>query len=246
MNEHGTMQFDDETLMAYADGELDASTRAAIDAAIASDEQLAAKVEQYRQLRVTLSSAFGGVIQEPVPESLIATARSAPAGNVTSLAQARETRVKRRWSWPEWGAIAASLVLGIVIARVGGKGDDTFASRDGRVFAAGTLAHALNEQHGTERATGSDVEIGLTYKATSGEFCRTFTGLASVAGVACHSDRGWEIQALAHADGQSAEGYRMAETSMPPLIRQYVESSMDGEALDAQAENDALARKWAP
>ena len=45
------MTFSEETLIAYADGELDAATRAALEAALASDPQLAQRIERHRALR---------------------------------------------------------------------------------------------------------------------------------------------------------------------------------------------------
>jgi anti-sigma factor RsiW len=49
------VNFDDETLMAYADGELDAGLKAQIDAAIEQDPALAQRVEQHRTLRARIS-----------------------------------------------------------------------------------------------------------------------------------------------------------------------------------------------
>lgn len=247
MNEQdGTMQFDDETLMAYADGELDESTRSTVEAAVARDGQLAAKVEEYRQLRAQVVNAFADELHDPIPDRLLATARSAPAGNVTSLAQARTEKAKRRWSWPEWSAIAASLIVGVLIARFGTNPEGSFETDDGRLFASGDLAKALDQQRGGERSAQSRVEIGLSYRIKSGDFCRTFNAddSASVSGIACRSDRGWEIQALVRGKADTGRNFRMATTSVPPLILQIVESSMDGDALDEQAESEAINRKW--
>ncbi len=243
----GTMQFDDETLMAYADGELDETARSAVEAAVARDGQLAAKVEEYRQLRAKVVNAFADELHDPIPDRLLALARSAPAGNVTSLAQARTDKAKRRWSWPEWGAIAASVIVGVLIARFGTNPQGSFKTEDGRLFASGDLANALDQQRGGERSAQSRVQIGLSYRIKSGDYCRTFNADASAAsGIACRSDRGWEIQALVRGKADAGQNFRMATTSVPPLILQIVESSMDGDALDAQAESDAINRKWQP
>ena len=45
------MSFDDEAVMAYVDGELDASRRAVFEQALASDSELAARVARQQRLR---------------------------------------------------------------------------------------------------------------------------------------------------------------------------------------------------
>ena len=56
------MKYDDETLMAYADGELDAAQRAQIDAAIAQDPGLALRVQEHKALRARMTGAFSRVL----------------------------------------------------------------------------------------------------------------------------------------------------------------------------------------
>ncbi len=73
------MTIPDETLMAYADGELEAAGRAEVEAAMAQDPQLALRVEQHQALRRKLSTAFDGALLETVPDALIASIRSTPA-----------------------------------------------------------------------------------------------------------------------------------------------------------------------
>src|SRR5262245_21219445 len=64
------MKFSPETLMAYADGELDAETRRAIEAEMAVDPQVAQEVERHRAMRAEVGGAFAGVLDEPVPDRL--------------------------------------------------------------------------------------------------------------------------------------------------------------------------------
>ena len=52
------MKFSDETLMAYADGELDDDQRAAIERAVGADPALAERVAQHQALRSDVFAAF--------------------------------------------------------------------------------------------------------------------------------------------------------------------------------------------
>lgn len=69
------MMLDDETLMAYADGELEQA--AEIEAALATRPMLAARVAEMRALRMTVSRAFAPITAEPVPRRLAALIRPA-------------------------------------------------------------------------------------------------------------------------------------------------------------------------
>lgn len=245
------MNFSDETLMAYADGELDAATRSAVETAMAGDPQVAAVVARHRALQAKLGSAFGHVIDETVPARLTAAARTSPASAsaaVSDIATARESRqtgAKRKWSLPEWSAIAASLLLGVIVSRVAlnGGGEDAIVAKDGRMIAGGVLAAALDRQPGGA-APDSAVHVVASFRAKGGEYCRTFKTRES-AGMACRSTDGWSVAALAQNENAATTGdYRMAATSLPPAIAQAVAATIEGEALDAEEETAVRARGW--
>lgn len=248
------MKFSDETLMAYVDGELDADTRQAIEDAIATDPQVSAAVARHRALQFKLRTALGDVIHETMPDRLIMAARTSPAGTraqVTNIAAARGAKqapVKRQWSWPEWGAIAASLILGVIGGRAAlvGSSADTIVADNGRMIAGGTLASALNTQASGVQSGGAKVQIGASFQAKSGEYCRTFTVSedGNMAGLACHEADKWNVRALSLSSKNATGEYRMASTSLPPSIAKAVEENIVGEALDADEEKAALGRGW--
>jgi anti-sigma factor RsiW len=73
------MSIPDETLMAYADDELEPAQRAEVEAAVAADPQLAERVARHRALRKKLNAAFDPVLLETVPDAMVAQIRGAPA-----------------------------------------------------------------------------------------------------------------------------------------------------------------------
>jgi anti-sigma factor RsiW len=81
------VNYDDEILMAYVDGERDERLSAEISAAMERDPALARRVERHRALRAKVAGAFTTVLDQPVPERLRAAARATPlAATCTHLA----------------------------------------------------------------------------------------------------------------------------------------------------------------
>jgi len=233
------MKFSQETLMAYADGELDAETRRAIEAEMPVDPEVAREVERQRALRTDVGAAFAGVLDEQIPDRLLRAAKKSQAAPQ-----------QRQWSWPEWTAIAASLVIGVVAGREilqspGSRNDIIATGSDGRIVAGGQLAQALSEQLSSE--DDARVDIGLTFRSKSGEYCRTFgtrVGM-DVVGFACREAEVWRIDMLSTAKPTESGGdYRMASTQLPAPIVQAIAERMQGEALDADEEALARRRSW--
>jgi len=241
------MTFDDETVMAYVDGELEPLARAALEAAIAGDPQLQQRVAAQRVLRTRLQRAGAAVLAEPVPERLLSTARGARAP-ATILPPARARRPARRWSWPQGGALAASLVVGALLGPLllhPPAGPVT--TRDGRLLAAGALAQALSQQLASTQPADAAVRIGLSFRRRDGAYCRSFLLRAPspLAGVACREPDAWRMQVLAAAaPGAAAGGYRPAAAAMPAAVTQAVDALIAGEPFDAAAEAAARGRAW--
>lgn len=231
------MTYSDDTLMAYADGELDPAERAAIEQAMRTDPAIAAAVERHRALRADVAAAFAGILDEPVPARL---QPPAPAP-VVSLAEAREKR--RRWSWPEWGALAATLVVGVLAGRMVPGGAPAIAGNGSQVVARGELASALDRQVGGQ---GNDaVKVGVSFAARDGAYCRSFVMGAS-AGLACREGGQWRIPVLTETEKEAAGSYRQAGSASPPAVLDAIDARIAGKPLDAAGEEAARARKWQP
>jgi hypothetical protein len=246
------MNFSDETVMAYADGELDAATRAALEAAMALDAQLAQRVARHRALRGRLRAALDPVLDEPLPERLLASVRGAPAPPHAADVIALKRKAVPRWSWPQWGAIAASLVggalLGPLLLRT--PADGALVSRDGQLPASGALARALTGQLASSQPPGAPVQIGVSFRARNGDYCRTFVlrDESALAGLACRAHHAWRLEVLAHSPAQpaAAAGYRPAGSALPASVTHTLDELIAGEPLDAGAEAAARQRGWQP
>jgi len=247
----------DERWMAYVDGELDATQRAAFEAELAGDPQLAQRVHEQLALRRRLADTYASDLDEPVPERLLAAAHARPAGGVVDLAGAREqrnvarrtTRALRDWRWPEWGAIAASLLVGVLAGRmVDGDAAAPLASApSGALVARGALAGALSTQLASRVTADAPVRVGISFVARSGPYCRTFvmTHPNQLAGLACREGDQWAIQLVTPAGRDEAiGGYRAAGSALPPALLHAIDERIAGAPLDAAAEADAARRGW--
>jgi hypothetical protein len=253
------MSISEETLMAYADGELNPAARAQVEAAMRDDPQIEKRVAEHRELRAKIQSAYAADLAEPVPDRLVAAVRkSAPAAesNIVDLEDARVAAAAKPPSkthtlqWRPVASMAASLLIGVGVGFLAWRHSDSIMTQNtqGALIAGGSLARGLSSQLSGEHSPGAAVEIGLSFVAKSGDYCRTFTmlGDASSAGLACRHAGNWEIRVLARpgAAGAGASEYRTASSALSPAILGAVEQQIAGEPLDRAAEMAARRQGW--
>ena len=226
------MSISDEELMAYADGELDrgaiVTRRAALEAALQADPELARRVAQHRQLREQLGGLHAGVLAEPVPEPLLTAARAVsaalPSATVTDLAAVRAAKAAaarpgRRV--PVWSALAASLLIaaGVGYFAYLQRGGNPLALKNGELVARAALEQALNQQLAGTAPSGAAAQMGVSFRAKNGAYCRSFVlkQAQPVAGLACRQGPDWLIKALAPtlAAPGGADAYRLAASELP-------------------------------
>jgi len=213
-----------------------------------ADPAIAEAVARHRALRQDIAAAFAGILDEPVPARLQPAA--APAAPVVSLDAARAARaaqaapapVRRRWSWPEWGALAAMLMVGVLVGKVVPQGSQPAISGNGnQVVAQGELASALDRQVGGKDAGA--VRVGVSFAARDGGYCRSFV-MGSSAGLACREGGQWRIPVMAETGAEAQGAYRQAGTGLPPAVLDAIDARIAGKPLDAAGEEAARAQDW--
>lgn len=238
----------DQTLMAYADGELDAAARSAVERALAADPEIAAIVTRHRALRVRLQDTYRQVLDEPIPQRLgdllaqpvtgPVTANRPPAARTPAIPGSRLRRL------PRWSALAASAVLGLSLGLVVPRNSDApYMEATGGLVARGDLARALTEQIAGATTTGT-ARVGFSFRDHSGTYCRTFRIQqgAALAGYACRDAAEWRLQILAAATPDSGELRTAA--AMPIAVLQAVDAAIADAPLDAAAEAKARDAGW--
>src|SRR5688500_16755437 len=98
---------DETELHAYVDGRLDAAGRAALEARLAVDPQLAATVAAWERQKAALQALHRDALHDDIPAPLLQAA--------TQLDR-RSARVAR---WQLWGGVAASILLAFALGWAG-------------------------------------------------------------------------------------------------------------------------------
>jgi hypothetical protein len=249
------MNFSDDILAAYVDGELDSAVRADIEEAVRKDPSIEQRIARYRALRNQIQAAYAAELEEPVPDRLMTALRTPeprPAPGVADLEAARAAKARTGRS----GTLAAarwrySLAASVLIAA--GAGFLTWRHThtaimetvNGILVAQGSLAADLSDRLSGDGSPGSPVRIGLSFVAKSGDYCRTFSFSAD-AGLACRRAGQWEILALAKQDAMDSgdSQFRTAGSAMSAKVRAAVEQRIAGEPLDRAGELAARDKNW--
>lgn len=239
--------FDDETLMAFADGELDEAQSLALEEALANDEALAERLAVFLDSRRLVGDALKPLIDEPVPEALLASVRKmaeeaqrkgAPQENVVSFRPKPQQPVMqptaRGWLMP----VAACLVAVVtgVIGFTLGRMDPS------KMDAGAEIASALDREASGQDVTlsGAVLHVVASFRDERGELCREYElkrPASSTLTVACRQDGAWATR-LALTTPQT-EGYVPA--SSQETIDAYLTSIQAGTPLSAEEERKALA-----
>jgi hypothetical protein len=248
------MSFSDETLMAYADGELEPAARAEVESAMRGDPEVAARVARHQALRTDVFAAFAPVLDEPVPARLSAAAMPAKVADLDAARAAHQASAAvapaRGWSWAQWGGMAASLAIGVLAGSLllGGGGSagqpqSAIAAVDGALVARGALADALSSQLASGAAGGAGVKIGVSFAAKDGTLCRSFT-IGAAAGLACRQGGQWTLPVMAEAPQGAHSEYRQAGSAAPAVVLDAIDARISGPALDAEGERAARQGGW--
>lgn len=242
----------EERLLAWLDGELDATEAAEIARAVAADPALAERARRERALRERLRAAFAPAAEETLPQRLLATLGMAEEeksdDKVVPLRPRGTIRRVREWRWPEWTALAASVLLGAVFGAqfLHAPAQGPVRMLDGTLVAGSALAKTLDGELAADARPGDALAVGLSFRDGEGRYCRTFTarGAQPLGGLACRDNDNsrWNVVALGEAKRQQGE-LRQAVSALPVSVLAEVDARQQ-HMLDAAAERAARDAGW--
>ncbi len=225
---------DEARIIAWIDGELDGKAAAEVAAAVAADPALAAQAEAHRRMKARFAAAFDPIAAAPVARP------GRPPASVVSLAAVRAARVMeapKRKSWAIPGAIAASLLVGVVLGHQWSPGGGGIADRDGTLALAPSVSRALDGQLTGEAGA---VRVALSFRDHQGDYCRSFAG-QHLTGIACRTGSGWQLRTA--TPGAPLQGdYRMAGSDAATAAA--IAAMIEGDPLDAAQERSARSAGW--
>lgn len=230
------MSVDPHIVAAFVDGELDDLTARRIEREAAGDVALAAEIARHRALKAQLTAHYAPVAEEAVPDRLRALLVGAHKVD-TSLADRRAAK-RPRFEPMHWGALAASLVLGLTIGLRPWLPAADVASDNGVLVASGPLADALDTRLASNQPADAAVRIGLSFRDRTGRYCRSFEG-GPIDGIGCRDGDRWQLESTRR--GQGRGDYRQASSGELAAI---AATMMAGEPLDADAERAARDAGW--
>jgi hypothetical protein len=238
----------EETLIAFADGELSGDEASQIEALLKDRPDLRKFVDRQHALRKLVNDGMSSALELPIPAELENAVRHAPVSWRWKLGQARSGFKRTVFAAPfVWrtaipaAALACGLIIGIAAEHaylVGG------AETGSAVVARGELARALSTRLASDGESASGIRVAVSFRSKDGRDCRTFED-GGKAGIACRDPSTWSIAMLVTtAETRSQSAYQMAGSAMPDSVRNAVHEMMVGEPFDATGERNARAHNW--
>ena len=241
------MIIDDETLMAFADGELDAERTEHVHEALASDAALRERLEALRGVDNLLRAAVAPSLD--IPERFAQLLK--PSATVTDIATKR--RSTRSWIIPAGTAIAAGFAT-LMFANILTPQSDNWLRhvKDGVAISGAVELAAINTPSGQLVKSGDlNIRPIMSFVANDGRSCRELhirdkEMAARIVACRDQDEDEWCIQAMASMPANDfPDSYHTAGVKKDPIIDAAYARLGVKEVLDEKSENATIARKWA-
>lgn len=250
--------FSDEELMRFADGELDDERSAAIEAALAVDEDVATRLAVFMDTRSQAKAALAPMLDEPVPAALTQSVEAMIARHKAQQPDQAEQpnvvafkprqRIVNDWRLLPIAASITAILGGVAGYAIGGAGEP----QGGGNLVLGPISNPEVVRLLGELPSGQEAQLaGMNTRMRSiasfsdggGELCREFEldpqDAETIVSVACWSENAWTARFAVAAPAQES-GY--APASSMESVEAYLAAIGATETLSADAERERLAQ----
>ncbi len=258
------MKVDDELLVAYADGELDAHRASLVEQAVAADAALQARLAALTQAADLTKTLFEAKAQEPVPDALVQTILKAETNmppRATIESPGWWERLIQWWQLPlpatAFAAVALVAVGGVTGYLLPHGGQPTGSMVMAGAIPSGSALDRLLSDHVSGAIVDSD---GLRIEAvasflTEQQVCREYRATSEAklqreyhAGIACLQDNGaWHVAFAVdeYLESEPVDGfYETASDKLHEAIDAFIEEGLGVEPMEDSAENELLKQGW--
>lgn len=211
------MRIDDETLMAFADGELAPDLAHKVAAEVERDPALADRLRRFSETRRILSET-----RDTTPEvdpALIARIRAATTAATTAATPAAATPTPANFNRAPLAAVAAVCALALV--GIGWFGMPLDRDPADSSFAVASALDNLASGEGTQLGEDQELTLVASYRNGAGELCREYEifggALAPELRVACHTGGDGWVTRFSAVLGEPGAAYVPAEGGLESL-----------------------------
>ena len=255
------MNYTDEHLSAYLDGQLDEKQANALKVRLETDIHLAERLAAMLEADQAVRAAYEQELNRPVAPHILAlleeedkqALRSDNRGNVTHLSPRHRRVLHPQWALPIAAVLAMAFGLFLGRASVSGKVEQNvlYAQMTGTITTSNPLYDTLESApsaipvkiDGKQSIMAQPI---LTFKTEDGRYCREFiteNKQTAMRGLACRNKASWTLLYLEHSNPIMQNGYRTASGSSSPILDNIIDEMIKDAPLDKETEAKLLG-KW--
>lgn len=245
-------KLNDEQLNAYLDGELSEREAREVERAIAADDTLPVRLDQFAKVDELLRGAVDRL--EASAEPGVSAAQATKTNPYAGPKPLRSAANDNWWQLPLTASVAA--MIGVFVGGTvldldgGGEAPIGLASYESTTELGGLLERAASGE--SLEIEGGSAKVQFTFIGLEGRPCRefAFTGAKStMSGVACRgNDAVWNVEIAAvvqDAPTDDPSGYQTASAG-GEAFGSAVSAMMQSEALSAEEEQALMGNNWTP
>lgn len=265
-------KLDDETLMAYVDGELDRQRMTEVEALLTEDAEARATVRMFQDSASTLRAAFDDILREPAPPRLLAAINASATQKVSNMRPTRRRSLRRFSPQTRWAqAAAVALIIGAGAGYLTAQWQSGGLRQPIMATATDPLLNTALEttasgapfawQEPTTGVIRREILPLLTFRDEKGRFCREFESSLTAPdgqqvnyGVACRTQGVWQPMALMARQliaptlhGDPAADHSQYVPAMGSDVASFdtiIQQLMTGEPLSPEEETALIEKGW--